>query len=374
MKILILIPTLSGGGAEKVLSDLVSHLNKTKYKITVKTIFNEGLYIDSVKKFVKYEYVFNTANSVGLKSKLMHILVKYFKWLPSTLLWTLLIHKKYDVEVAFMEGICTKIISGSFNRFSKKIAWVHTDLIKNTESDRQYASYNDARKSYNKFNKIVCVSDASKESFEKKFKIDALVQNNLVDEKMIMKMSKEPVDEYELYKEEITIISVGRLTHIKGYHRLVNIHSRLIKNGYIHKLIIVGDGPEKVNLEKIIVEKDLSNSVKLIGFRNNPYKYIASSDLYVSSSFAEGYPLVLAEAFVLGIPIIATRTAGSTELLNNGEFGLLVDNDEDSLYEGIRNILNSREKYNNLRMQSKNRANDFKLEKKIVEFERLLDS
>ncbi len=199
-KILFMIGSLGGGGAEKTLLELVKNLDKEKYDITVKTIHDKGIYRDEIKKYAKYESclkIYNKKDNTFTKV-LAYVIIKIMTLLPPYILYKLFIRNFYDVEIAYLEGMCTKIIAGSTNTESKKFAWVHVDPLVHSWSTLSYVTLNSEIKSYKKFDKIFCVSNSVKKSFEKKFNIEAGVQYNVLDEKSIIEKSKKEIDLYRL--------------------------------------------------------------------------------------------------------------------------------------------------------------------------------
>ena len=135
------------------------------------------------------------------------------------------------------------------------------------------------------------------------------------------------------------LCSVGKLIEVKGYERLIKVHKKLIDNGYLNNLIIVGEGSERGKLENLITYLKCTDTVKLYGYKKNPYVYMNSSDIYVSSSYTEGLPTVLIEAMLLKKPIIATNCTGNNEVLGYGKYGVLTENSEEGLYDAIKDIL-----------------------------------
>ncbi|MPQ42303.1 glycosyltransferase [Clostridium tarantellae] len=378
-KVLFLIDSLDGGGAEKVLVDIVKNLNSKKYDITVSTIYDRGVYINEIKKYAKYKplletlefgqgFLKNFINKIKKNLRMIFLNKANEKWL-----YKFLIKDKYDIEIAFLEVLSTKIISGSTNKLSKKYAWVHIDMSKQNWACRFYKNLDDQKRCYSNFNKIVCVSKETKEGFIKEFNIskNVIVQYNPVDNKDIISKSKENLKYFD--NDDFKVISIGRLVEQKGYDRLLEVHKKLIEEGLKHKLYILGDGKEKEKLKSFIKKHKLLDTVKLLGFERNPYKYIRNCDLFVCSSRAEGYSLVVAESIILEVPIISTKCSGINELLNNGEFGMLVDNDTESLYSGLKEILTKREKYNYYKEKVKERSNYFNLNNVIKDIELLLD-
>lgn len=373
-KILFLIETMNGGGAERVLTDLVNNLDPQKYDITIQTIWNEGLYLNQLNSNIHHKSV--------LKSKLsdrtsFFLSILYFIILSPKWVYNKFIKDEYDIEIAFLEGISTKYIGASTNKKAKKYAWVHIDLFNFFYIKNIFFSTKKAKKCYCKFDKILCVSNTVKSNFYKRFglKENVEVVYNVVDDQSIVEKAQQiPEDLSEDTDNRFKIITVGRLTKQKGYDRLLRVHSKLIEDGFDYTLWIIGEGEDRGYLESIIKDKGIQDSTKLFGFKSNPYPYIKYCDLFVCSSLAEGFSLVVAESLILGVPVLSTNCAGPNELLNNGEFGLLVDNNENSLYEGLKKILNNPLLYENYKCKAKERGSFFKKKICIDKIEKLLDN
>ena len=133
----------------------------------------------------------------------------------------------------------------------------------------------------------------------------------------------------------------------------------------------MGEGTDSEKLVLYINLHHLETCVRLSGFHTNPYPYLANADLFVCSSRAEGYSTVITEALILGLPIITTRCAGMQELLGeNGEFGLSVDNNGTSLYEGLKTLLSSNTCLMHYKQKSQEKGRQFalkNLEQKVYE-------
>lgn len=341
-KIIFLIETLGGGGAEKVLLDIVKNIDKEKFDVTVQTIVDSGIYDKEIKKYCNYDsYLKIDDLNKGIFKKLIYkIKYKLIYKLPRKIVYKLLIKKKYDIEVAFVEGYVTKVIGSSKLNSTNKIAWVHVDPIQRDYADLYYRNLEQQKLCYNNFNKIICVSNSVKESFEQKFgnNNEVLVQYNPIDKEDILLKKNEAfsIENDKSFK----LITVGRLVEQKGYDRLLKVCKKLIKeDGINFKLYILGEGPLKNNLQTYILENNLSENIYLCGFKKNPYKYMNKCDLFVCSSRAEGFSLVIAESICMGIPVISTNCSGPNELLDDGKYGMLVENNEESLYLGIKEIL-----------------------------------
>lgn len=375
-KILFVIDSLKGGGAEKVLVDTVKYLNKDKFYITVLTVFNEGKYVEEIKKYANYKYIFPKYNSKNIVERAINsIKYRIAKFRLSNMnprfLYKKVINEDYDYEVSFLEGYSVSIVSGSTNKSSKKIAWIHTDLIKNPWS-KNYYRYTSEKEIYTKFNKIVCVSKDIKKAFMKKFDIknNVCVIYNIINEKLIVKKSLEIIDDIKANRK-FKIISIGRLAKEKGYIRLLNVHKKLISEGFVYELWILGEGDERRELEDYIDENNLNNSVRLLGFKKNPYKYLLHSNLFVCSSITEGFSTVATEATILGIPIVTTNCAGMKEILGDSEYGLITENSTNGVYKGLKIILENKQLYDYYKDRAKERSGYFKMEERIVCIEKL---
>ena len=290
-KIIFFLESLAGGGAEKVLTDLVKHMDKSKFDITVATVVDVGVYTEEVKKNCKYfSFLPNPNECNTLLSKLMYkIKYKLIYKLLSSWVYKIFIKEMYDIEVGFVEGFATKIISKSNNSKSQKITWVHVDPVNREYADKYYKSLQNQIESYKKYDQIVCVSKSVKQAFEQKmYKDDSIVvKYNPVDSGTVIAKSNEIC---EIKRPNKMIIgTIGRLTNQKGYDRLLKVVKNLKNDGLDFELWILGEGQKRPELEQYILENNLSDTVKLIGFRKNPYKFIKLCDLFVCSSRAEGF-------------------------------------------------------------------------------------
>lgn len=372
-KVLFLIGSLEGGGAEKTLTDLVANLDKKKYEITVVSIHDKGIYIDEIRKHAHYKALLNIYKKEGnLIDFLSNKIVKMMNRLPAKFLYKLFIHDVYDVEIAYLEGMSTKIISGSNNNLSKKYAWVHTDPKTHSWSELSYTSLSNEKECYKKFDEIFCVSSDVRDSFEEKYVVPAKVQLNVLDELTIIEKSKQQVADFSNVNT-FRIITVGRFVPQKAYDRLLRVHKKLMDNGFVHELLIVGDGDQRELLMDYVKANDLGNSVRMVGFQPNPYQYMNLSDLFVCSSITEGYSTVATEAIILGLPVVTTNCAGMNDLLGDSVYGIITDNSEDALYEGLKNMLSDGDLYTHYKQKARERSSAFKLAIRINEFENILD-
>ena len=366
-KILFLIPNLMHGGAEKVLVNLVNNLNPSKYEITLLSIFDQGVNKEFLNQNINYQYKFKKVFRGN--SQLMKLFSPKF-------LYRFFIKKEYDIAISFLEGPAARIISGCQNPATKKIAWIHTEIQDQNTAKGGFRTLKDAQKYYEKFDRIVGVSQQVVEGIQKFIttKIPTHVLYNVNETQSIIEKGKVPID--DIFSPEIpTLISVGKIVKIKGFDRLLEAHKRLIEQGGVHQIVLVGIGAEEAALTKKAKEWGLSDSFKLVGFHKNPYKLLAKSDLYICSSLREGFSTAVTEALILGIPVISTEVSGAKELLGeNNEFGIVTENSTEGLYQAMKLLLTHPDQLTHFKKQAEIRGNEFSTEKTVLAVENLLDS
>lgn len=363
-KVLFVLEAFDKGGIEKVTLDIVNNLDPQKYDITVKVIWFGGHCQSLVNKHIKVEPFFK---------KYRKGIMRLFIHLPKQILYSLYIKEKYDVEIAAGDGIPSRIISGSTNKKSKKVSWIHMDVLERGSQLKELNSKIRANKFYKPFDLIACVSNDCKKSFEKKYGFHEktrLVYNPIPD-KDIIALSKDNT-EIEIKDGLLNVITVGRLVEQKGYDRLLDVHKKLVLEGIKYNLYILGDGEKRTELENYINSNNLNDSVNILGFKDNPYKYIKRSDLFISTSRDEAYPTVLIETAILETPIIATNCSGVNEILDSGKYGMIVDNDIDGIYKGLKEMIINKELYCYYKNKVKERSKDFDFNNALHKFENII--
>ncbi len=376
LKLLFLIESLSGGGAEKVLSVLLKHLDKTKFDITLCTIVDTGIYAEEVKKYVKYTSILGNLQKKNLLGKIVYKILYLFIYriLPSQLIYTLFIPKKNDIEIAFVEGFCTKILSHSTNKKAQKIAWAHTDLINNHWITSIYKNKQEEKQSYQRYDKIIGVSNTATNAIKQLYSVNnAITLYNPIESDNIIKKVNEFI--YLPPKtQSIRMVTVGRFVPQKAYERLLRVINRLYENGYSIELWILGDGEQRLMLEEYIHTHSLNEIVTLWGFQKNPYPYLKHSDVFVCSSVSEGYSTAVTEALILELPVITTACSGMDELLLNGKCGLITENSENGLYEGIKYVLDNISLLASYKQNILKHQERFLLSNQMIQIENLFNS
>lgn len=363
--------TLEGGGAEKVLVNILNHLDEAKYEITLLLLRYEGVYLSKLPCYIKVKYLLGPEPTGFLRRGIIYSLKKrwYSLILAKPWLANALLPDHYDVGVAFLEGDASLLLS-YLKGPKKKIAWVHIDL------ERHQTLPRDIEKAmYEKMDEVVCVSEGVKQSV---LNLYPALDNNI-------SVIYNPIDtcyiadkgrEYIKVGRGLNVLAIGRLLNSqKAFDLLLVAHHQNIAAGMNYHLTLLGEGSDRAVLEKYIHEHQLGEHTSLLGFQDNPYPYIAGCDIFVMSSRYEGYPVVLVEAMTLGKAIISTACTGPKEALNDGEFGCLVPvDDAHALAEGIKMLLEDEECRARYASLSKRRADIFSFKRSIMDVEHLLDT
>ncbi len=364
-KVLFLIPSLGHGGAERVLVNLVNHMDYSKFDITVQTMFDVGIYQDKLNEKVKYKG--------GLKWYFPGNTFVYKLFSPK-MLYKFYIKEKYDIVISYLEGTSARVVAGCPDG-SKLVSWIHIEQINDKYVTKVFRNMAEANLCYDKYDKIVCVSDTVKQDFEKIFDVskEPIVLYNTVEADVIKKKSIEPIDDIEYSKDEINVCSVAKLMYSKGYDRLIPVCKRLIDDGFPIHLYLIGKGEEKDNLKKQAADLGILDKVTFAGFKSNPYKYVKNADLYVCSSRREGFSTAVTESLIIGTPVVSTNCSGAYELLGkNNEYGIVTENEENALCEGIKEMLSNEKGIAYYKQKAIERGEKFDAEQKVKAVEDML--
>lgn len=351
VRLLFVLPTLKGGGAERVVCNLMNGLNKDIFEINL-FLFNEkGVYWNLIDKEI----------NIFLASKKENI--SKFSIISSLCK----ISKDMDIIVASMELMPTymAVIVAMLLR-KKVIGWVHINIdsiLNDKNKIIRFLHRNILLKFfYNKLDRIIAVSNGAKENISKYLNDKNRNKVKCIYNPIKINEIKEKAKEKLVEKiEKPFIMGIGRLERQKNFILLIRAYRILLDRGIKHSLIILGQGSQKEYLVNEVKKLNMEEKVKFLGFKENPYKYLNQADVFVQSSIYEGLPTVLIEALVLNIPVVATNCPdGANEILDNGKYGLLVKmNDEKALADAIEKILNDRDLQREYKIKSKDGINRF---------------
>ena len=388
-KILIRIGSLRHGGAEKVLVTFLKNLPQNKYEIDLLLNLYSGKYLPEVPDWINVLYL--NKGEMITTNRLQDIPVKAFrviyqkllKQFPNLLYQFILKGKKYDVEFAAIHGFRDEILNSPL-KSSKKLVWIHNDLKK---TELYHYTDEEFRKFFG-FDKIMVISEKIEQDFnnltqnqEEKNKI-VRIYNPLDTEEIVLK-SQEPRSKKQEARSknsnlgtqnpDPTFVSVGTVFPQKGFDRLLKVHKRLLDEGFHHKILILGDGYDFENIKNLQKDLGVTETSTLFGFTDNPYPQIKNADFYILSSRYEGFPTVLFEAITLKKNIIATDVSGVREMLDDGKLGLIIENSEQGIYDGMKKALENPESFDQYAEILKNYEMPFNLQNSVNSIVTILD-
>lgn len=325
------------GGAEIVLLTILKYLDRNKFEIALLLNFERGEFLKRIPNDVK---VISKAGKIAGKNIFEKVMgrLRLFKF-ENDRLGFYKRHQlaKVDVEVAFTNYMFENVLKSPLKN-TKKVFWFHGDLSRFDLTEEQKKAM---VAQMQEFDQGVFVSRHAKEIIERTWEVklkNSVVINNPLDVKDILKkVSEKPEKDFG----KVNFLSVGRLAKGKRFDNLLNAHSRLIGEGYDVKTLILGEGSERGHLEELIKENNLQKSFLLGGFMQNPYPYFKTADYFVLSSAHEGYSLVVAEAVLLGLPVIATKVGAVPEMVSP-QNGVVVEPGSENLYVAMKQMLNSK--------------------------------
>lgn len=366
--ILFVINSLGCGGAEKSLLSLLSLLDYDKYDVTLQMFSRGGMFEEllppevHVRKELDYtafcsqsmakqmlsfdlrRIAARVRTSLFLRSNAkkgspLHDAQAYWKY--SAAAYDPL-PERYDVAIAWGQGTPTHFVAEKVQA-QKKFAWVNADYENvghNKDFDCKY---------YAAFTGIICVSDKLCLTLQKAFPEYAAKMTTIYDinnPATIFTMADQPCS--LLNKENLTLVTVGRLVPQKGYDIAAKAAWLLKKRNVKFHWYVVGGG-DSAPIEKDIAQYGISDCFTLLGAKANPYPYMKAADIYVQTSKFEGYCLTLAEARMLNIPCVTTNFDVVYAQMIDGDNGLVVEMSAEAVADGIIRLATDQELYQHIK-------------------------
>lgn len=328
-KILFSAFSLDVGGIETALITLLKKL-ANKYEITLVLEEKRGIFLSEVPENVKIITYEASKNKFVIFRKVTNLIKQ------------LIFKMKYKNKFDFAGCFATYSFPASFvSRTASKNSclWVHNNYMDfyNNEVLTYKKFFYDLK--IDKFKNVIFVSDMDKHIFVTQFpecKDRAIVCNNLIDYKRILKLAEEPVDDFKKDDKITTFINIGRHDEKqKKLSRIINATAKLNKEGYKFRVVFVGKGTATTKYKEMANKIE---NIEFLGAKKNPYPYLKNSDAFIMSSEFEGYPVVFVESEILGKPIITTNISDSKEEIE-GKYGIVTEKSEDGVYKGMKEFL-----------------------------------
>lgn len=361
-KVLIVLPSYSkGGGAEKILSNILNNGDFSDYHIDIVEIERGTVGFEQLPSNARVIGCYNNEKYPNLIRVLLDQVAKRF---PKLLRKYLVKEDNYDVEMMF--EVMYPDIPFS-NRNIKKIYWVHGSIEKFAEVPWRKERY---RHYFDQATDIVTISNKTEQSIlelypEQKGKISKIYNGYKFDE--ILEKSR---DQVTITIPEKAICSIGRIDGMKGSDRTLELMNALHQQGKKYHMYYIGSGKMEKELKNRASEYGLSEYIHFLGYQTNPYKYLKDMKCLVSMSKQEGFPGVYVEALSLGVPFVSTDVGGADELSQGGKFGKIMFDDADAI-EKIVHYVEQNEKID--RLACAEFLKGLSLEKQVAEFRQMLE-
>lgn len=316
-KIYFILPSLNFGGGEKVVVNIANNIDLEKFNVKIITLRNGN----DLKKSIKKNIEIITFN----KSRLILSFFMLFSYL-----------RKDKPDIIFSGAGDISIALGLFKKksFLKKLKIIGRErgVISNIFETKKKSFKNRViRYLYKNYLKDIDFLIMQSEKMKKEFLRYTLIKEeklrifyNPLDLKMIESRKKEEINKV-FYLNKVKLISVGRLEDVKNHLKMIKIFEYLDKEKYV--LNIIGDGKNYRKISEKIKELDLEKNVNLVGFTDNPYKYMFNSDVLLITSDVEALPNVVLEGNACGCKVVALDCPGGIhEIIENGRNGYIVNN------------------------------------------------
>ena len=350
-----------GGGAEKILSTIVSNLDPEKYDIDILEMehFDKGY--ESVPKHVGILKSLQDYRQARWIRALLWRMRIYFPRLTRRLL----VRDDYDVEVSFT--IMNPPLLFSKRKEVKKISWIHGSIEEFLKDSSKRESH---RRQLDAADTIVGISKKTSHSIKEVYpdyasKLQTVY--NGYDFKTILEKSQEKSD---IEIEPQSICTIGRIEENKGSDRVVEVIRLLHQKGKNYHLYFIGTGDMEEELKKRVKEYELEDYVHFLGYQKNPYRYLSQTKVLLSMSKQEGFPGVYVEALSLGLPFVSTDVGGAEELSQEGRFGQIIESNQEAA-QAITNYMTSASNFDV--NEASQFIQQFTIAKQIEQVEKLLE-
>ena len=341
IKVLFRLRSLEMGGVPRVVLDLLRNLPKDKFEFTLMLNLYQGELVKDIPKYISLIIVEKGKEQMSsnpfiqkLQLAWRRLKLEIYDRFPS-LLYALKVPEKYDIEVS--PGYAEfDMVLNSPNKKSRKIGWFHSDVGYDKDQNRVMSRIEKMKR----FDFMIFGSKQTRQVIDDLYQVTypkSTVIYNVIKVKEIL--PKADLFDYSYNTDLPVFSSMGRLHSRKGYHTLMNVHKRLLDDGYKHLIAIVGGGNEMFNLIKQRDDLGVEETFLLLDTQTNPYPYIKAADYFILPTQSESYPLVIGEVMCMHKPIISTNVGGISEMIEDGVDGVLIQYDEGEMYDAMKEFL-----------------------------------
>lgn len=340
IKVLFRHRSMEMGGVEKVVLSMLNNLNTEKFDMTICLNMNQGDLRNEIPEHVRKTYLTDgredlSENSLIQKVQLAKRKFRLQKALKNPSVAQKILNENYDVEIAPTYAAFSAVLN-SLNKNSKKIGWFHSDIT----LPKLQPLVPEILKQIPQFDYFIFGSQQTKDILIETYPDLKIPEHQVI-------LNAIPIEELKqkalAFKPELpnkpVFVSVARLHSRKGFHKLMDAHARLLKDGFDHHIIVIGDGEEMENLKKQAENLRVTDSFQLLGSSMNPYPHVRNADFFILPSESESWPLIIADSLILQKPIISTNVGGIPEMIEHKKTGYLINYETDEMYESMKKFI-----------------------------------
>lgn len=340
IKILFRLRSLEMGGVPRVVLDLLRNLPKDKFDLTLMLNLYQGELVSEIPKDIQLIVIekgreqmssnpFIQKIQLGLRRLRLEIYDKF-----PALLYALKVKEKYDIEVS--PGYAEfEMVLNSPNKKSKKVGWFHSDVSYDKDKNRVLKRIELMKR----FDWMIFGAAQTRQVIEDLYGV-SYPKSSVIYNVIKLSEARTKADAFPVnYDIKPVFSSMGRLHSRKGYDTLARVHKRLLDEGLMHSIAVIGGGNEMQNLQNQTKELGVEKTFLLLDSQKNPWPYIKASDYFVLPSRSESYPLTIGEVMGLHKPIISTNVGGIPEMIEDNVDGILVNYDEEEIFQAMKLFL-----------------------------------
>ena len=360
-RLLFLIHDLGPGGAEKVLVNLANGLDREKFEVSLRTLFDWGPNRDNLQPDVRYSAWISRdipANSHWMKL-----------WSPEQL-YKKIIPESFDIVVSFLEGPSARVVGGCplSNASPKVVSWIHTPILSEEKFTEGFRGRSEAERCYGRADGLVFVSGDVRDAFLRYFTPPkrSEILYNIFDSDAVRKMASEQPEGLMMDEQSLNWCGIGKLVPLKGWTRMLEMQRKFRSEGIRSHFYLIGDGPQRKELELQAAAFGIADSVTFTGFLKNPYAVLSRCCALVCASEREGFSTAAVESLLTGTPVCTVDVGGMKEILgSHNEYGVVVENNDAALYQALHRFLTDQVYREQYRQRAAERGMEFNKERSI---------
>lgn len=374
IKVLFRHRSMEMGGVEKVLLSVIENLDQEKFEMTVCLNLNQGELRNEFPSPIRKVYLTQgkedfSKNKLIQKFQLFQRKNKLEKLRRNPeIIDNDYLKEEFDIEIAMTYNDFESVLNSS-NKNSKKIGWFHSEI----NLPKLQPLVPKILEHFPKFDHMIYCSEKIEKIMHEQYpNLNYPQENVIINAIPIEEIKKKSEEKISDLPKKPVFVSVGRLHTRKGYHKLMDAHAKLLKEGFEHSVLIIGDGEELANLlaqqKKLGVEKTFI----FVGNKMNPYPYLKNADFFIMPSESEAWPLVIAEALILQKPIIATKVGDVEMMIKDRKTGYLIDYKTEEMYAAMKEFLTNEKLISEIKENLKTIEKEFDNQKIFDKVEKII--